>query len=313
MKFTETGIHTSLMIGVLSLGLTACGSSSDNDDTDTGGLNGITIDANNAELVLQTGLLGAADSATNIMFAANEIDTSRLAVLEFTEDSFTYGCDNADGTLVLTTLSSDTQRWDFSNCHITEYDPDSSYDGRMTTSTTVNSGTTPVFVDYSTDWDISQAVTFENFAQRSPIDGGDTLTANGSANLDSSNNVALALNRNTMSSTNLTIDNSDADSGAVTTYTFSDIYFDFQEDTDNGSQKNDLDFTADITGIGDLQLTTDPELIYDENEDLQAGAMVATTGNSSIKITATGNDVVTVDLDVNNDGNYDLTIPYSSL
>ena len=299
-----------LFSSMLCASLVACGSSKEEiiegviEDT----LNGAVINASNYQDIMQNGVINSAKLAAGLMFAGNEIDTSLMTVSAETASSFTYDCDNLDGTVTVTTIDATTERWDFDDCHITGYEPDSRYDGSTTINSVIHSGDYSDIGSYDTDWSVSQTVTLDNFTQTSPIDGGDTNTSHGSFNLDTSNDLTTELNISTMSSTNLVIDSVSATSGETTTYDFSDIYYDLQEDIIDESLKSDLDFTADITNIGDLQMTTEPALAYDTDDLLQSGTITVTTGNSSAKMVAIGGNDVEISLDPNNDGYYDYTV-----
>lgn len=298
-----------LLPGILATTLVACGGGGGNEVATESPLNGIAISATNYQGVLQNGILGSAKAVTNLMYAGNEIDLSNLSTTASTSNSITYACDNNSGTLRRITLNSNTHQWVFNNCHITNSQPSTRYDGTMVTNTVMNSGTLSDVGDLSKDWDTSQVVTLTNFTQQSPINGGDRLTSNGIINVDTSNNLSLDLNRITLSSTSLIIDSINESSAQATSYAFSNLYYDLQEDIVDKSAQNDLDFTAKITDIGDLKLTTGPQLVYDRNELLQSGTVTATTGNSTARLVAIGNDSVEISLDSNNDGVYEITVP----
>ena len=293
--------------GMLCASLVACGSSKEEIIEDT--LNGAFINASNYQDIIQDGIINSSKLAAGLMFAGNEIDTSVMVVSASTENSFTYDCDNLDGTVTVTKIDETTEQWDFDDCHITGYEPDSSYNGSTTINSVIHSGAYSDIGSYDADWSVSQTITLNNFTQISPINSGDIHTSNGGFTLDTSNNLSDELNISTMSSTNLVIDSVDATSGVTTTYDFSDIYYDLQEDIIDESLKTDLDFIAEITDIGDLQMTTDPELVYDTNEILQSGTITITTGNSSAKMVALGDNSVEVSLDANNDGYYEINVP----
>ena len=311
MNINKNNAFKLIFSSMLCASLAACGSSKEEiieeviEDT----LNGVTINASNYQEVMQKGIIDSAKITAQLMFAGNEIDTSLMTISGTTESSFIYDCDNIGGELEVTTIDANTEQWDFDDCHITGYEPDSRYDGSVTINSTINSGDISDIGSYDTDWSVSQAVSMINFTQTSPIDGGDANTSNGSFNLDTSNNLLDELNISTMSSTSLIIDSVDASSGATTSYVFSDLYYDLREDIIDESLRSDLDFTADITNIGDLQMTTDPALVYDTNEVLQSGTVTVTTGNSSARMVATGDNNIEISLDIDNDGNYDVNVP----
>lgn len=310
MNINKNNTSRLIFSSMLCASLVACGSSKEEiiqevvEDT----LDGITLNAGNFQEVIETGVIGSAKLAAGVMFAGNEIDTSLMTIRSSTESSFTYNCDNTSGTLTVTKIDDTTEQWDFSNCHITSYEPDSSYDGSALIDSDIITGDFDDIGDYAYDWSVSQAVTLTNFTQTSPIDGGDAVTSNGSYILDSSNDLTTELNISTMSSTSLIIDSMDSTTLETTTYTFSDIYFDIREDIIDESLQSDLDFTADITGIGDLEITTDPALVYDTDSVLQSGTMTASTGNSSARMVASGDDDVTISIDTDNDGNFEFNV-----
>lgn len=294
-----------IFAGMLCASLTACGSSKEEiieevvEDA---------INAGNYQEILSTGVLETAKLAAGVMFAGNEIDTSIMTLDSATESSNVYRCSNTDGLLEVTLIDDTTEQWDFDNCHITYYDSDSAYDGRVLIDSEIISGDYEDIGDYNANWSVSQYVTFTNFTQTSPIDGGKANTSNGSIILDSSNSLDTELNIATMSSTNLIIDSADTTTLDTTTYTFSDLYYDLREDIIDESLDADLDFTAEVSGIGEIQVITDPILEYDTDGLLQDGMMTVLSGNSALSMVATGNDTVDISLDANNDGTYEFTI-----
>lgn len=303
MKININNTNKLLLSSALCTTLVACGGSTEQIIEDA--LNGLSLNSSNYQSFVQTGVGGSATIVSQLLFATNEIDTSELIVSSYTDNSYTYNCHNQGGTFVKTTIDDDTLKMDFSNCHITDYEPDSKYDGSMTISTVVNSGSLSEVGDSDYDWDITQTINLDNFVQTSPIDGGDSNTYNGDTTIDTSNDSADNLNVITMSSTNLLVDSIDASSSSVTSYSFSDLFIERKEDTSDESSVADLDFTAEISDIGDIQVTTDTALVTDSSGLLQSGDLVTTTGNSSIKMVAIGNDNVELSLDYDNDGSYD--------
>lgn len=311
MNINKNNAFKLIFSSMLCTSLVACGSSKEEiiEDVIEDTLNGAVINASNYQDIMQNGIINSAKITAGLMFAGNEIDTSVMVVSDSTENSFTYDCDNPNGTLIVTKINETTEQWYFDNCHITGYEPDSSYNGSVIINSVIHSGAYSDIGSYDADWRISQTVTLNNFTQISPINSGDINTSNGGFTLDTSNDLTTELNISTMSSTDLVIDSVDATSGVATTYDFSNIYYDLQEDIFDKSLKTDLDFIAEITDIGDLQMTTDPELVYDTNEILQSGTITITTGNSSAKMVALGNNSVEISLDANNDGYYEINVP----
>lgn len=310
MNIKKNNASKLIFSGMLCTFLVACGSSKEEiiqgvvEDT----LNGITLNAGNYQEVMQTGVIDSAKLAAGVMFAGNEVDTSLMTIQSATASSYIYNCDNTSGKLTVTKIDDTTEQWDFENCHITSYDPDSMYDGSALITSDILTGDFDDIGSYDHDWSVSQTVTLSNFTQTSPINGGDANTSNGTYTLDSSNSLTTELNVSTMSSTSLIIDSMDSTTFETTTYTFSDLYYDIREDIIDESIQSDIDFTAEITDIGDIQVTTDPALVYDTNSVLQSGTLTATTGNSSAKMTATGNDNVTISVDTNNDGDFEFNV-----
>lgn len=304
MNINKQSSYKLLLTGLLGTSLAACGGSS---KTVEDLIEGLVVDSSNYEEVFQTGLVGSAQLIGQLLYAGNEVDLEQMTVLEESENSAKIACDNVGGTLLITQVDSDTRSLDFDDCNITYSEPSVKYDGKATVSTVVNSGSLDDLGSYDTNWSATQTVLVENLSQTSPIVGGDTNTSSGNLIINASNDTSTGLNSIKMTSSDLIIDSKDADSGEVKSYAFSDLSYDIQENTTSEMYSTDLDFTADITDIGYLQLTTTDALTFNSAEVLQSGAVTVSTGSSAVKAVAQGSDVIEVSLDTDNDGDFEFS------
>ena len=110
-----------------------------------------------------------------------------------------------------------------------------------------------------------------------------------------------------MRSSNLTFDSTSV-ADVTSVYAFSDLYYDLQENIDTEYLQSDIDFTANITGIGDAELITTTPLQFNETGVLLSGTGIVNTGNSNARMVATGNDNIEISLDPENDGSYESPI-----
>ena len=108
-------------------------------------------------------------------------------------------------------------------------------------------------------------------------------------------------------SSNLTFHVVDEDS-TESQYTFSDLNYLSVEDHGNDILELGLDFTAEHSDFGNMQMITFPILSI-ESDLLQSGAVTLSTGASAVKLEAIGGDNIAASLDADGDGTYDLTLP----
>ena len=298
-----------IMASILSTILVACGSGGGTDTgaTNTTGLNGIVINNSNYESAFKTGVTGSFNLALNLMFSGDDIETDNLVLSSFTSTTRNYDCYNQGGTMQKTELGNNTTELVFDDCLITEFGSSSHHQGITTIKTVLNSGDGNNLDSYLHNWDITQTVTFNDYTETSPAVNGTSVRANGGMILESSNNLEDEVNRTAMRSTNLVLDSTDV-SDVVTTYAFSDIYYDLQEDIVDDSLQSEFDFTANITGLGDVDMVTNPVLQFDDVGTLLSGSGFVTTGNSVGRMVATGNDNIEISLDPENDGTYESPI-----
>ena len=297
-----------LLSAVILSTLTACGSGGSGTTTPTPtGLNGIVINNSNYQSAFQTGVTGSFKLALQLMFAGSNIDTSRLILSSNTTSTLSYACDNQGGTLQVTNLGNNTEEWVFSDCEIADVSPSTHFQGIATIESILNSGDENNVGSYLHNWDLTQNIAFSNFIQTYPSVNGPSSRANGNIVLDSSNNLTSRINRSAMRSSNLTFDSTSV-ADVTSVYAFSDIYYDLQENIDTEYLQSDIDFTANITGIGDAELITTTPLQFNETGVLLSGTGIVNTGNSSARMVATGNDNVEISLDPENDGSYESPI-----
>ena len=298
-----------ILASILSTTLVACGGGggSDSAEDDTSASSGLVITNSNYEAAFKTGVAGSFEVALRLMFSGNDVDVNDLTLMSSTSSTRTYSCDNQGGTLQITALSSDTNEVVFDDCQVSSFGSSSHYQGITTVKTVVNSGSLNDIGSYNSDWDITQTISFNNYIETSPAVNGMSRRANGNMILESSNNLSDAVNQSAMRSMNLTIDLTDV-SNVTTTYSFSDIYYDLQEDIDTEYLQSDIDFTATITGIGNVDLITTTPLEFDDIGTLLSGEGHVTTGASSAKMVATGSDNIAISLDPENDETYESPI-----
>jgi len=335
LKLAHRIIFTSIFCGAL----TACGGSDgDHFDKGTEGtdytivegssydsslLKAGTINSNNYLSVFQEGVSGSAELLRNVMFTVDVIDTDALMVLDASKvGSITYACDNIDGTMRVDQVDGGTQMWVFDHCHMTKLMPDTLYHGAVTIVTTMSSGSFANVGSYDHDWSAHQLLIFDNYTETSPSIGGSSVTSNGKAYLSSSNDITTQKYMNVLSNwsswddseTGLLSIDSVNPSGVATSYEFGDISYVFSENSD-ATVYSSLEFTADISGIGSLDMTTKLTspvvglLKYDVDGNLISGAGLVRTASSTAKIISTvpgGN--VEVFIDSENDGSFEAPI-----
>lgn len=300
-----------LLSSILCATLAACGSGggSDTSAISSGGLNGIVITSNNYQSAFRTGVTGSFKLALKLMFAGSIVDTSRLILSSNIANTLTYACDNqSSGTLQVTDLGNNTKEWVFDDCQVGDNATGTHYQGIAVVETIVNSGNESNIGSNLDDWNITQYLAFSNFIQTYPVVNGSSSRANGNIVLETYNDVVADVNSSTMRSTNLMLDSTNV-SDVTTNYSFSDIFYDLKEDLSDESLQSNIDFTANITGIGDIELMTNPVLQFDNEGTLLSGTGYVTTGNSKAQMSATGNDTVSIALDADNDGMYETSIP----
>lgn len=299
-----------LLTTVILSTLTACGSGGGADTsvvTGTPSLNGIVVNNSNYESAFRTGVTGSFKLALQLMFAGNKINTSRLILSSNTTSTFSYACDNQGGTFQVTDLGNNTEEWVFSDCEIAEVSPATHYQGIFTIEHITNSGEEADVGSQLHNWNVTQNIVYNDFIQTYPSVNGPSSRANGNVVLDSSNNLTSRVNRTAMRSSNLTIDSTSV-ADVTTTYAFSDIYYDLQDNLDTDYLQSDIDFTANITGIGDAELMTSSPLQFDDVGVLLSGTGIVDTGSSKARMVATGGDNVEISLDPENDGTYESPI-----
>lgn len=321
LKLPYKILSTSILCSVL----TACGGGGSDGSIDDGivddgtnnpsGVSAGTIDSSNYLSVFQTGVTGSAKLLQKVMFTGDDIDPEILMILNSTATSRTYACNNTGGTILVEEVDSETQAWSFNNCHITSYTPDTRYDGTATVVTTMSTGLVDDLGSYLHDWSAIQTLAFNNYTETSPITGGSSSTSNGIVILGSSNDlIAQSYHSSLSTSTSFSIDAIDA-SGVATSYNFSDIFYSLFEDTSDDTVISDLEYTANISGIGDIEVTTNTPLPvigtlwFDADGILTSGAGVVTTASSTAKMVSTaGYDSVEITLDPENDGSFEAPI-----
>jgi hypothetical protein len=312
MNFKIKKSYKLFLAGLLCTTLTACGGGGGSDpviSNNNNGLNGVVINNSNYESVFRTGVTGSLKLTLQLIFAFDNIDTSRLILLPSSSSNTTaYQCDNPSGTLQVTDLGSNTKEWAFDDCQILDIATGTHYQGIATIETVLNSGLASQVGFEEFDWSQTQYFAFSNFIQTYPVINGPSRRANGNTIIETTNDTAQDLNRTTaMRSTNLQFDEI-AVSEAVTNYTFSDFYYNLQEDTADEDLRSTMDFTANITGIGDIDVITNPMLQFDDIGTLLSGTGFVTTGNSVARMVATGGDDIEISLDPENDGVYESPI-----
>ncbi len=305
---------------MLALGITliSCGGSGGSTPTVT--LNGIVIDANNYESVFRSGVALSADIIEDLINLGDEVDPSTLDVLQTNGNVTSYRCSNQDGTLQITQVNTSTIELVFTNCDLPKNSPTTRYNNKVVVKILSSSGDVDQIPNVNFNWNLTQKATFTDLTLSNtgsgPVHGGrsasrqanQTIIFNGDAVVLQSNNIASSLVHNKLTSSNLVVDNTDI-SGNQLTYQYSQILYDTLSNYSNDDTNIDYDFTANITDIGDIQLTTNPVLRFVTNVVvLDSGSAVLTTGNSTVKFEGTGNNAVDVSLDPENDGTFEAPI-----
>lgn len=287
---------TLLMTSILCTTLTACGGGGGDTITIPAGF---TVDRSNYESVFKSAVTGTTKLASELMFAG--VETSRLVLLGSTASEFTYACDNEQGRLNLTKIDDDTNEWVFDDCHIEEFTPGTRHDGIATVKTMMNSGDASVLGSYNDDWSATQTIFYDDYTLTSPITGGASNTSNGTVTLGSSNDATKGLYRSIMSSLDLSFDAIDT-SGTATSYDFSKIYYDVLEVDSDDSLHVDIEYVANISGLGEIALDTGSALKFDDAGALVSGEGIIQAEGSSAKMVATGNDGIDISFDPGNTG-----------
>ena len=138
------------------------------------------------------------------------------------------------------------------------------------------------------------------------MSNGTTNLINGNITIESSNIASTQVFQDHLTSSNLSYDVTASDA-SVSTYDFSNLSFVSTEDGVNNTSVLAINFIADHSDIGEMQMVTDTALTL-ESSVLQSGEVVFTTGTSSLKLEAEGNDNIDVSLDLDGNSTYDVTL-----
>ncbi len=312
MHIRKKSLLSALSIIAFGTAVVSCGGSGGSTPAAT--LNGITIDANNYEAVLRSGVVASADTLEDLINLGDEIDPSTLDLFQINNNVSSYRCNNQDGTLQYTQINPSTIELVFTNCDLPRNSPTTRYNNKVVVEVLSSSGNVDQIPDINFNWSLTQKATFTDLTLSDPVTGGvarevnQTIVYNGDAVVLQSNTMASSSLHNQLTSSNLTVDNTDS-SGNQVSYQYSQLLYDTLSNYSNDNTDIDYDFTANITGIGDIQLTTNPVLKFVTNAaTLDSGSTVLTTGKSTVKFEATGNNAVDVSIDPENDGTFEAPI-----
>lgn len=330
--FSRNSYHNLLIILVTCFFLSACNSNDDSLPLDTIELNGIVINSDNFETVFRTGLVNSGKITNALSYALTSLASSDLSL--FTElpqnDSNTtsYECNTYDlgfardsgqaGTLKISNSEPDTQEWLLDDCYINS--TNQSYSGKFSVRTTVNSGNISEInnsdrSDYN--WSVTRTFSLVDFYIPEANWSGLSYSHSGDFEITSSNNTTNFSTRTIISSPNLSVDE-ETNSGVIINYSYTDLSRDslLQYLSADRSQLDitsiDYEFLANISNIGDIQMTMDSALVLKDRVLLRSGTGSISTGKSTAKFVSIGVDGdsfgsndIEISLDPENDGTFE--------
>ena len=301
---------------IVCASLTACGGGSSNNDTSginfNGGVEeiiGIAISQSNAEEVIANGIASPIKLTSDLLYFGNELDIDSLEIDSSTDNSATYNCgpETSDGTVTITEVGETTTT---SSSLVVNYDnciqDDVHFHGEAAIQLTMQSGTLADYGSYDDNWSATQNSSLTNLERTAPVSNGTTNLINGDITIESSNIASTQVFQDHLTSSNLSYDVTASDA-SVSTYDFSNLSFVSTEDGVNNTSVLAINFIADHSDIGEMQMVTDTALTL-ESSVLQSGEVVFTTGTSSLLLEAVGNDNIDVSLDLDGNSTYDVTL-----
>jgi len=297
---------TRRLLPLLSLSivvLTGCGGGGESTPES---LSGITITSSNAETTIQSGVTNTTKLVGELLDFGGDININSLEQIAGTPNSITYKC-GTEGTIVVvdtltaTTISS-SRSITYNNCvHSGVH-----YHGHVSLQNTMLTGTLENLGSYNHTWSAKQTASLSNLSRTAPTSGGTSNIINGDVVLESSNNTNTQIFNDKLTSSNLSFDVIAADT-SESSYDFSNLSYKSVEDDSSNTFKLTLDFIANHSEVGHMQLVTEPVLSV-ESGLLQSGAATFTTGSSTVQFEGIGGNNIRVLLDTDNNGTYETVL-----
>lgn len=281
--------------------LSACNSNNDSLPLDIAELDGIAIDSSNYESVLRSGLISSERLLHGLSFSLDgltRVDLNLFQEVQQSEQNLkSYNCPMSIGpgelgTLKITTVDSNTQEWLLKDCNV-ENNYDQTFTGKFLVKTIINSGNIADIdsVDrWTFDWAVTKDFSLTEFIIKQSFwsGGGENYTYNGDIVItQSSNNTTGFSSQDILESSSLTV-NKITFTGLETDYTFKDLKRDAvniylsPDILDFDYAQLDLDFSANITDIGDINLMTDSALVFQEWSGILHGSYYGITDGSGL-------------------------------
>lgn len=315
------------ILAFISIVLSSCKS---NDDTSilVDELDGIAINSSNYETVFTHGVVNSAKLSGALSFSLDRLlsndPAALLTVQQSQTDSITYDCiglsvrtsARSRGTLKVVTINENTEEWHLDGCLLGNYNNT----GKLLVKTTINSGILAEInssnrFDYN--WSVTRHITLTNY-RNDLYWSNEQFFYNGEVVVTWTNDLVNASVHNTIASSNL-IGESDTNAGSGNEFKYLFTHLLRDEVRKAASSILDYDFVANITNIGDIQLTVAPSLEFASGSDLIEGSGLLTTGASTLKFkgvgvgssTGAGGHDLDIYIDPENDGTFEEPIASS--
>lgn len=270
----------------------------------------LRIDENNYERVFSASVVRTVDINVDLQDYFNSVNPASLSLLSVNGNVSTYRCNNLNGTVHVTPISSNTEEYLFTNCDLPRNFPAYRYNNTLRAQLISSSGEVASFPELQRSWSKTQVFTMTNL-NLSPVSGqtGSVDILNGSVTFLQSNDARSLLHNTKITSSNLGYERTSL-SGVRSVINYRFFSYDDLDNNNDASADIEINFNASVAGIGDIVVITNPVLGFSSFESsLEGGALLLKNSASTVIFQARGGDRVDVLLDPENDGSFEQAIP----